>query len=420
MASAQDLLETYQLAIDHDPQLKSRYLTQFSVAEIKSQNIAQMLPTVGIEAKSSKNYSNSRKLSFLGLGSQDYWDQTFTLSFLQPIFHWDHWVMLDQADNLIAESEAEYQSALQGLMVRVTEAYFDVLSAEDNLAFTKAELKAIERQLEQAKQRFDVGLIAMTAVYEAQAEYDRAVASQIDADNLLYDSQEALREIIGDSEINLNRLTQTIHLTHPVPNDIVKWNEMAKTNNLRIIAALNKAEASRKNISVQQAGHFPTLDIVANYFVEDNNNSSFGLRGDTQSVGLQLNIPLFQGGAVNSLERQAEYDFQVARQNLLAVQRQVQRQLRNAYRDVMSSLSRVQALKATVASAKSALDASEAGFEVGTRTMIDVLSEQRNLYRAKRDYARSRYDYLIHGIKLKWAASSLTEQDLKLINQYVK
>lgn len=413
-----NLVETFQLALDSDPQLKQSYLTQYSIAESRSQSIAQMLPTINVTGKSSRDRLNNKRLTFQGAGTQNYWSHSFTINFFQPVFHWDHWVQLDQADNKIAQAEANYQFQYQNLMVLTTEAYFNILSAQDNLEFTLAEQKAIERQLEQAKQRFDVGLIAITDVHEAQAGYDQARANQIEAENQLDDSKEALREIIGENEAKLNALIKSVQYTRPEPNDISAWVKNAETNNLKIIAALNQVESKRKDISIQRSGHIPTLDIVASYGAQDV-NSTFGLRGDTQSVGLELNIPIFQGGGVNSKTRQAHFEHLAAKEELMTTQRQVKREVRNAFRDVISSLSRVKALNATVASAESALEATEAGFEVGTRTMVDVLNEQRNLYRTKRDYSRSRYDYLINGVKLKLATSSLTEEDLSSINQYL-
>ena len=416
---AQDLLETYRLALLNDPQLKKAHFTQFAVAESKSQSIAKMLPKISASANSSRDRIHNKKSTFQRAGVQNYWDHGLTINFSQPIFHWEHWVELSQSENRIAKIEAQYQTELQNLIFRTTEAYFDVLAAQDSLEFTLAERKAIERQLEQAKQRFDVGLIAITDVYEAQAEHDTALADQIEAKNLLDDSKEILREIIGENNVTLSGLSKKIDFTFPVPNDINKWSKIAETNNLTIIAALNEAEVRRKDISIQRSGHLPTLDVVARYGRQDA-GSSFGLRGDTQSVGLELNVPIFEGGLINLRTRQAEYDYQVAKEELLLTKRQVTREIRNAFRDVFSSISRVRALKAAVSSAKSSLEATEAGFEVGTRTMVEVLSEQRDLYRTKTDYSRSRYDYLINGIKLKQAASNLTEQDLNSINQYLK
>jgi outer membrane protein len=418
-ANALDLLETYQLAKKNDPQLKKTYFTQLSIAENKSQSIAKMLPVISVSGSSSRERLNSKKMTFQGTGVQNYWNHGFVINLSQPVFHWDHWVQLGLADNQIASAEADYHAAQQSLITLTTELYFNILSAQDNLKFTVAEKEAIKRQLEQAKQRFDVGLIAITDVHEAQAAFDQAIANLIDAENEWDDSKEALREIIGEHEVNITHLSKKINFSPPVPNDIGKWEKVAETNNFAIISALNLAEVKRKNISIQQAGHLPTLDIIANYGVQDV-NSSFGLRGDSQHVGLEVNIPIFQGGLINSRSRQARFDYLAAKENLLSTKRAVKRQLRNAFRDVISSLSRVNALKATVISSESALEATEAGFEVGTRTMVDVLAEQRDLYKTKRDFSKSRYTYLINGIKLKQTTSSLTEHDLKNINQYLK
>jgi len=416
---ALDLVDSYQLAIQNDPLLKQAYFKQYSVGETKAQSIANMLPTISATAKSSRDRINSKKDNYQRAGTQNYWNHAFSVNLTQPVFHWDHWIQLNQSSNRIAKAEADYQAEKQNLLVKTVEAYFNILAAQDNLKFSNSELEAINKQLEQAKQRFDVGLIAITDVYEAQAGYDQALSDKIDAENTVDDSKEALIEIIGEIELTVLTLSKKINLLPPTPNDISEWTKVANTNNLQIISALNQAEISRKDISLQQSGHIPTLDIIANYGVSDV-GSTFGSRGDTQSVGLQFNLPLFQGGMISSRAKQAKYDHKVAKQALIATKRLVKREIRNSFRDIKSTINRVQALKAAVASAESSLEATLAGSEVGTRTMVDVLSEQRNLYRAKRDFSRTRYDYLISGIKLKQAASSLTEHDLELINQYLQ
>ena len=249
----------------------------------------------------------------------------------------------------------------------------------------------------------------------AQAGFDQARASEIAAENDLDNQKEALREIIGEFEANLSALGKELALIGPEPADISAWSKAAENNNFSIVSAFNQAEFARKAIELQNAGHLPQLDIIGSYAVSDN-NSSFGFRGDTQSIGLQLNVPLFEGGIVSSRVRQAVYEYQVAKEQLTATQRSVKRLVKDAYRGVVSNMSQVNALQAAVKSSESALEATEAGFEVGTQTMVDVLTEQSNLYRAKRDYARSRYDYLVNSIKLKQAASSLTLADLEYIN----
>jgi len=415
---AQNLVETHQLALENNPELKSAYLNQFSTSEIRSQSIAQMLPTISVSGSSARQRLNNKKFTFQRNGTQNYWNHSFTINFKQPVFNWGHWVQLNQSDNRIAQSEAQYQATYQQLIVQTSEAYFNILAAQDNLEFTVSEKKAIKKQLEQATQRFKVGLIAITDVHEAQAGYDQSIANEIEAANLLDDSKENLREIIGENEAQLDTLLENIPLNFPEPADITLWSKAAESNNFNIIAQLNQTEVIRKEIKLQKSGHLPTIDIVANYGVQDN-TSNFGLRGDTQSVGLELNLPLFEGGAVHSRTKQAQFNYQREKENLTQTKRAVTRQVRNAYRDVISSISRVKALEATVKSSTSALEATEAGFEVGTRTMVDILAEQRNLFRSKRDYSRSRYDYLINGIKLKEASGSLTAADLETVNQYL-
>jgi outer membrane protein len=417
LAFSQDLLETYQLAKANDPEFKSSDINKLATAEIKSQSIAQMLPNLSFSANSSRNRLEST--SFLGTTLQHYWDSKFGMNLKQPVFHWDHWVQLDQADNKIAQAEAQFQAKQQSLIRRTAEAYFNILAAQDNLEFANSEKKSIEKQLEQAKQRFDVGIIAITDVYEAQAGYDRALASEIEAQNLLDNSKEALREIIGENAAELNSLQAQIPLSPPAPEDLASWSNAAENNNFSIVAQINQAEYVRKNVELQQSKHLPTLDIVAQYSEMDTGNQ-YGLRGDNESFGLQLNLPLYEGGGTSSRSRQAAYEYEAAKEDLTKVKRSINRGVKDAFRGVVSSISRVKALDATSKSAEMAVEAAEAGFEVGTRTMVDVLTEQRNLYKAKSDYARSRYDYLINGIKLKEAAGSLNEQDLEQINQYLQ
>jgi outer membrane protein len=301
-------------------------------------------------------------------------------------------------------------------MTKTTVAYFNVLSALDNLEFAMAEKESISRQLEQAQQRFEVGIIAITDVNEAQAAFDLAGANEIEAANKLDNENEALKEIIGDQDAVLDTLGELVPLNKPEPANIADWSKTAELNNLNIIAAFNQAEAARKSIEIQRSGHLPKLDMIGAYGVSDV-NSSFGFRGDTQSVGVELNVPLFEGGAVNSRTRQAGFEYEAAKENLETVKRSVKRQIKDTFRGVMTDISRVEALKAAVTSAETALESSQAGFEVGTRTMVDVLNEQRNLFKAKRDFARARYDYLINSVKLKQLSSDLTQNDLELLNK---
>ncbi|MSS76617.1 MAG: channel protein TolC [Methyloglobulus sp.] len=414
---AENLMDIYERALQNDPLIRQAEAKQSAAGESRTQGLARFFPTLAASAASGREWRRNRIASLDNLfpANQEYWNQSFSVNLTQPLFHWDHWIRLSQSDNQIAQATAAYEAELQKLMVRTTEAYFNVLSAQDNLQFTLSEKEAIAKQLEQAKARFEVGIIPITDVYEAQAAFDQTSANELEAANNLDNQKEALREIIGDSEALVSSLGETLPLKKPEPDNLSKWAESTETNNLSIIAAFNEMEVAHKAIDIQRSGHLPKLDLVGAYGVNEN-GSSFGPRGDSQNIGIQLNVPLFEGGAVNSRTRQARYEYEAAKENLTAVKRSVKRQVNNTYRSVLTNISRIEALKATVTSASSALEASEAGFEVGIRTMVDVLDEQRNVYRAKRDLSRARYDYLINTIKLKQTTSDLVQADLELIN----
>ncbi len=417
-AYPRDLLEVYDLALQNDPTLKQALANQNAIGVNKYQSIASMLPTITGRGESNFNRLKNKKASFQGEGIQEFYEHRYTIDLNQPVFHWDLWVQLSQADNQIAQAEAEYLAEQQNLITRATEAYFNILAAQDNLAFTVAEKNAIARQLEQAEQRFEVGLIAITDVHEAQAGYDQVRSDEITAINEVDNAKEALREIISETDASLATLGTKMPLVKPNPADIESWSTNAETQNLTIISAFNEAEVARKNIELQRSGHYPQLDIVASHS-ESDNNSSFGLRGDQQQVGLQLNVPIFEGGGVYFRTRKATQEHIQAKEKLIATKREVDRQVRDAYRGVISSISRVEALKAAVISGESALEATEAGFDVGTRTMVDVLTATRNLTQARSNHSQARYDYLINGIKLKQSASNLSLEDLQAINSFL-
>ncbi len=413
---AQDLLDIYELALQNDPVLKQAHANQLAIGEARNQNVANFLPNVSATGMSSLDRLNNNRATYQGSGIQKYSDQSLTVNLTQPLFHWDHWIQLSQADNQIAQAEADYQTELQRLMVKIADAYFNVLSAEDNLEFSRSEKQAIARQLEQAKQRYDIGLTDITEAREAQAAFDSATAGEIEASNDVDNQKEALTEIIGEQDIKLNSLGEKIPLVRPEPDNIAAWSDAAEVGNFGIVSAFNQLEFSRKTIDLQRSGHLPKLDLTASFGQYDT-SSKFGLQGDTEIVGLRLNVPLYEGGAVNSRTEQARFKYDQAKEYLTATKRAVKRQVKDAYRGITTSISRVEALKTAVSSAEIAVQSTEAGFDVGVRTLVDVLAEQRNLYRAKRDYSRTRYDYLLNGIKLKQASSSLTQEDLEQINR---
>jgi outer membrane protein len=412
---AQDLVQIFKLALENDPTFQQAGDVRRAALESEPQAVARLLPFFSATGGTSWNYLNNLKFGFQGLGLQRFWEHRFTVNLNQPVFHWDYWVQLSQSENQIAQAEAEYQNALQDLMVRTIQAYLDVLLAKDTLRFAVSERESLERQLEQAQQRFNVGLIAITDVLEAQAGFDGARSREIFARNNVDNSVEALREIVGEYAGNLVPLPENVPLMKPEPLDINQWAFSADSQNLTIIAAQNQAELARKTIELQRSAHYPTVDVIGNYTVQDN-ASTFGLRGDIGSIGVQVNLPIFEGGAVNSRTREALHNYNASKDNLLAVRRQVARQVRNAYRGVISTISQVEALRATVKSSNSALEATTAGFEVGTRTMVDVVSEQRNLFQSQNNLAEARNNYILNWVSLKESASSLSQDDIHTLN----
>lgn len=430
-SAAINLLQAYEMALQSDPKFAQATAARQSAAENRPLAIARLLPSVGFSATADNvNMDNKTGFTFTGGKRPDsYWNLALNLRMNQPIYHHDYWVALSQADSIIAQSEADYQAQYQDMVVRTMKAYFHVLAQKDFLEFATAEKAAIARQLEQAQQRFEVGFVSITDVHEAQAAYDLAIAGEIKAQNDVAKAKEALREIIGESVDQVANLAEEAPLQMPEPADEAQWAERAVTGNFAVIAAQNGVEVARKQVSIQQAGHYPTLDLVASHSVADSSRdyplgggswSKLGPRYESDSVGLQLNVPFFQGGAVNAKTRQAGHELEKAQHQLDEMLRAADRGTKDAYRDVVSNISQVKALKAAVRSSQSALEAAEAGLEVGTRTMVDVLTEQRNLFKAKRDYAQARYDYVVVGFLLKQATGILSREDVEQANGWTR
>ncbi len=416
-APASHLLDIYELAKENDPVLREARERFHSTEEVKPQANALLLPTLSASAEADAVRDDvSGRLA--GNGKSSYGQAIAQIAVSQPVYHRDYWIRLDQADHNIAQAAALLAAAEIDLMVRSTSAYFNVLAAADNLRTATAEKQANGRQLEQAQQRFDVGLVAITDVHEAQAAFDNAVANEITADNALSNAWEDLRKIVGPINKPLAKLGDKLPLRAPQPENVEQWADRAQQQNYEIIGARAGADASKQNIEIQNSGHYPTLDLVGAYSVLNSGDSSVGDRNEGV-VGLQLKIPLYQGGAVTSRTRQARFDFQADMEVLDQKRREVNRQVRDGYRGVISSIGKVKALKSTVRSFTSALESTQAGLEVGTRTMVDVLTVTKSLYQAQRDYDRARYDYIINGLKLHQAASSLTPELLEKANEWL-
>ena len=422
-AFAVDLIEVYRLAVKNDPEYLGAGSSNRAAQEQTPQARAQLLPDLSLSASTDLNHEKTRQAgTFGGTGTTRFTGNTFTLNLTQPIYRKDLLIGISQADTRVRQSNAEFAFALQDLMLRVSEAYFAVLEAVDDLEFLGSERDANEQQLEQSQQRFEVGLIAITDVEEAKAGFDLANAQVIEAEIEVDNSWEALREITGLylDLTTLKPLVADTPLITPVPNDVDAWTGIALEQNLQLTAALLASEIAHTEIRRQESQHLPTLDLVASHGL----NQSGGRFGDTDivttSIGFQLNLPIYQGGEVLSRTRESRHLHQQSLNDLERQRRITQRQARDAFRGVISGISRVEALAQAVVSTQAALEAIEAGFQVGTRTSVDVLNAQRDLFRAKRDFSQSRYDYILDILSLKQAAGILNEDDLTEVNSWLE
>lgn len=417
ISNALDLAQIYDLAKQQDAQLmiaRSQYESaQLSLPQAQSGN----RPQVNLSAHATYQDSGN------GLTGDDTRNSYgYTLSLQQSLYNSQTAAQIDAVEANVRQSEAEYRLAQQDLIVRVTEAYFNVLSAQDTVEFAEAEKNAIGRQLEQAKKRFEVGLIAITDVKEAQASFDASLSAEILAKNTLDNALEALQIIIGQPLTEpLNKLGDQVELLIPEPADRNAWVNQAKKNNLSLVAAEAGLQAASENRRIAQSDEKPTVNLIASYQdneIDSDTNGDFST--DDLSLSVQLTMPLYTGGRTSASISQAEADYTTAQNNLLLQKRLVSQQTSTAYLAVVSGIGQVNALNQALISTTAALEATEAGFDVGTRTSVDVLNSLRETYRSKRDYASARYSYLINTLRLKQAAGVLVDEDMDGINQWLK
>ncbi|MDH5345508.1 MAG: TolC family outer membrane protein [Gammaproteobacteria bacterium] len=443
-ASASSLLEVYQQALQSDPLIHEAEARRMATLEAVPQARGLLLPQLNAAANYGQGSNSGLQqqpvidpvtgdvIGFVSVEAESEFD-TFgwNAELRQTLFRWDQFVGLQQAQKRVAKAEVDFELAQQDLIVRVVSRYFDVLGAEDRLTSIHADRLAIARQLEQAKQRFEVGLIAITDVQESQAAYDQSVAAEIQAKRELATARELLREITGEYIGELSAPTEQFPLVSPNPASEENWIDLAMDQNLSLVSSRFDEEISRDEISYRRTGHYPTLDFVAAYDTSDTDitdvtiggqptaNPSFPTDSTRDSLFLRLNVPLFSGGRTSSRVREAVYLHRASLEQLQRVTRETERQARDAYLGVNSEISRVNALAQAVESSRTALQATQAGFEVGTRTIVDVLISQRSLYTAITNYEAARYTYIGNVLRLKLAAGTLRVQDLEEIDRHL-
>lgn len=412
---ANSLAEIYDEAKINDPQLLSAEAKKNSAFEAINSSRAALLPQINLSA----GYNITKSNIFTGNSRKT----TAGLNLSQELYNRASWVTLDTAEKTARQVDSEYAAAQQNLILRVAQAYFEVLRAKDNLTFVQAEKKAVSRQLEQTKQRFDVGLSAITDVHDAQAQYDSVLASEVLAKNEVINSYEAIREITGKEHTALSSLDTRHFSAGQVNEAIEKLLTEAQDKNLKLLSARIGQDIARDNIRLANSGHLPTLSLDAgyNYTKEfDERNSYYGQGkydpAHNYTIGVNMKLPLYAGGKVVSQAKQAEFALSEASQNLEATFRSVVKNVRAYYNNINASIGAIKAYNQSVISAKSALDATEAGFDVGTRTIVDVLDSTRRLYDANKNLSNARYDYIINQLELKSAVGTLSEQDIVDIN----
>jgi len=459
---ADNLLDIYNLAKDGDPTFLASEAGTKATSERINQSMASLLPQISARADYTKRDSTSTGLT-TGIytpdgptadnptgqsipiydpssSESDTTSKGYSISLNQEIYNHSTWLNLRQSEKRALQAKVNHEGSKQDLIVRVAEAYFNVLAAKDSVDFSKAETEAVSKELAQTKQRFEVGLIAQTEVHEAQSRFDTAVANQIAAQNGLDNTHELLQLITGQYHYDLLGLKAEIPLKNPQPENIKKWASQAESNNINIKASKIGLDIAKQSISISQSGHLPTLDLTASYSSSDsdtvsppftNFDNSTGVSAlitdysqnsqpENSSVTINFNIPIYSGGRTNSQVKESQSLYLQAAHNLEAEHRRAVSQARGNYLGVVAAVSSVNALNQAVISSQSALEATQAGFEVGTRTIVDVLLQTKLLFDAKRQHARKRYDYIISTLKLKQATGLLTEADLAQVNQMLR
>lgn len=429
-AFAVDLVGIHDLAAKNDPQLQAAAYRRDATGENKRQAWSNLLPTISGSASLTKG-DNETAVSGVTVSKSDIDNESYALNLRQSLYAQSNYEQLDIARGQVSEAEAIYNIAYQAFLVRVAGSYFGVLTAQDGVIFAEAEEKALQRQFEQAEQRFEVGLTAVTDVHESRAQYDNARARAIVSRNNLADAQEVIYELTGQYFSEIDPLQEVLPLVKPLPENTQEWVDMAMLNNPAVVAAQKGVEIADASVRLQRSGHFPTLDLTGsisrftnNEFIirDDFQNPLFttNLTNDDNRIGIQLSVPIYQGGVVSSRTRQARFTLNAVNADLDRQQRAVVRQTNNAYRAVIAGIEQVGAFGQAMISAEAALEATQAGFEVGTRTIVDVLIAQQRYFQAQRDNSLARHTYIVDHLRLKAAAGILTEEDLHKVNSILK
>jgi len=421
-AAAQDLQQVYRDAKAYDAQFAAaRYSLQAGLEKLP-QGRALLLPSLNATASTTTNHLGLSPYgpNPLPQSARTFYNRNYQLSLSQPVYRAQNWLQFDQAEQQVRQSEAVFGQAGQDLIVRVAQAYFDVLASQDTLALVGAQKTAISEQLAQAKRNFEVGTATITDTHEAQARYDLSVAQEISAQNDLDNKKKALSQITGKDYAALRQLRAQIQLSPPSPNNMNDW--VALTEKQAYPVAIQDAATQIANLQAKsaRAGHYPTVDLVATYGQTEQTGSTTTANSAQLNVGtfgLQLAVPLYQGGGISSREREAAANYEKAKQDLANARRSSVLSAQQSFLAVINGVAQVRALEQALVSSQSALDSNKLGYEVGVRINIDVLNAQQQLFSTRRDLAVARYNTITSHLRLKAAAGSLRDEDLEEVNR---
>ena len=421
--SSESLLDIYNEALENDPTYKAAEYSYLADKELKVQGRAALLPSITLSGSTNWNeYYQNKELQ------QQYNSFSTSARVTQPLFRLDTWFQYRQSKSLTDAAEADFAFEQQNLLVRTAELYFGVLRAIDNLNAAISEEKAIKKQLDQAKQRFEVGLSAITGVQEAQLAFDLSKAARIRTEGSLYSARESLNALIGREIFSLNELGDGLLIDLPTPSSKEKWVELALENNYQLKAAYLRKKAAKSSARSVASNHLPKIDIVGSQSESETNQfnyEGFNINGQgipvpsvtgRRNYAIQLSMPLFQGGAVNSRRKQAYSQYERANENTLFTERRIIQEVRSQFSNVLTLVANVNAQKQAVISATSALEATQVGYRVGTRNVVDLLQAEKNLYSAEKNLANAKYDYILANLRLGLASGTITPADIVKIN----
>ena len=416
-----DLVEVYNIAVKNDPKLLASEVKHKAIMQEYPIARSYLLPNLKFSAKSQRT-RESIDGAVYGRSSSttQFTTDEYSINLKQPLYRRDLFSLLEKSEYQIAKSLAERESARQDLIIRVAEAYFDILDSLDNINYVKSEKAAIKSQLNESKKRLEVGLIAITDYAEAQASYDLSETQYIEAKNLSDISKESLYVLTGKQFKKFSSLDKNIKAKDPDPNNIKAWEDFAIKQNLDLVAYKRAQDIATTNIKYERSKHFPTLDIYGTVKETDKGGGSSGaFESNNDYIGIELNIPIFIGGNTYFNSKKASYLEEQARYDVLQKKREVIRDARKAFLNLKSSISKVNASKKALDSNELSVEYNQAGFEVGTRSTTDVLLALKDLYKAKKNFSKSKYEYLLSKLRLKQSIGTLSIDDIKVVNSWL-